>query len=436
MGELKFKSYYKQSINQWNTPSSQLSIIKDVVPVVGMSFILFYGCFIGNSMLIMAITGVISMYLLFCKYVLLLPSMLYFCSFAFMFQAGDFMLYEFLCIVFMFRVFINEKRNQVFLLLWSIIYFITHIISSSITFSNIIPILYIITLLFACVAYRTELYNTCVIMYLLGVFVTSLLGFLKPFSPYLIELLSEDLAEGMNADFIVRFSGLSYDPNFYTISVIISIMLLLFSRYKKTWLTLLLALAYICLGAVTYSKSYILSLLVIFLLYFLDGKSSVSKKVLLFIAFGYLVSTPFFDGIVYVFKERFSGNSNFNDLTTGRYDLWVLYWAHIGDTLKTLFLGHGFSSLQDYKAAHNTYIEILFNFGLIGFLVDYLFIKKSYSLINKQKMTMVHLGIISIVFMLFFNLSAYTFPSLWMCLFMVFILISKRSSYNEVKFES
>lgn len=403
-----------------------LSIFKEIVPIVILSLSIFYACFIGNGIMTMVLTSIICLFLLFCRNEVLVPSMLYFCSFALMFQAGSYMLYEFLCIVFMCRVFITEKFVRSFLLFWFVIYFITHIISSSVTVVNIIPILYIITLIFACVSYNDQ-YDNCVVMYLLGVFVSSLLGFLKPLSSHLIELLSEDFVEGMNVDFIVRFSGLSYDPNFYTICVIISIMLLLFSRYKNTWLALLLASVYICLGMITYSKSYILSIVVIFLLYFLDGRENVSKKVFFFLALGYLVSASFFDEIVFVFKERFTESSNFNELTTGRDELWILYCEQIADSFETLFFGHGISTLLGDKAAHNTFIQILFSFGILGFIVDFLYIKKCFSILNYQGITMIQIGMIAVIFMLLFNLSAYTFPSLWMCLFMFFILISKQS---------
>lgn len=416
--------------------NTELSIFKDILPLVLMSLVVFYSCFIGNAMINMAITTLICLFLLFCRMDMLLPAMLYLSSFAFIFQAGDFMLYEFLCIIFMCRVFINLKRKRGFLILWMIIYFTTHLISSEITLGNIIPVIYVTTLLFACVVYDKKLYKSCSMMFLLGVIITSMLGFLKPFSPYLLELLSEDFAEGASVDFVIRFSGLSYDPNFYVISVIISIMLLLFERHQRNWANLVLCVVYICLGAVTFSKSYILSLAFIFLLYLIDGKTSLTKKILLFVLLGGILSVSYFDEIVYVFKERFSSTSDFNELTTGRGDLWRLYWGHIGDSIVTLFWGHGFSGLQGYKAAHNTYLEILFNFGIIGFVIDYIYINKCFKLINKRWLNIVHLGVLFISFILFFNLSAYTFPSLWGILFMAFILIAKRSENNYVEFES
>lgn len=424
-------------MNDFGKTNFSLSIFKDIVPLVIMSLIVFYSCFIGNAMINMGGTALICLYLLFCRNAILLPAMLYFSSFAFIFQAGDFMLYEFLCIIFICRVFIVAKRMIGMLVAWVIIYFITHLISSSITLGNIIPVIYVMTLLFACVTYEGRQYNNCVIMFLLGIIITSALGFLKPFSPYLLDLLSEDFAEGMSIDYIVRFSGLSYDPNFYTIGVVISIMLLLFNKYQKNWINLALCVVYICLGAVTFSKSYILSLAFISLLYLIDGKTGLTTKILLFALLGGVVSASYFDEIVYVFKERFSGTSDFNELTTGRGDLWRLYWGHIGDTFETLFFGHGFSGLQGHKAAHNTYLEILFNFGIVGFIIDVLYVKKCFKFINKRRwFSIVNLGLLSITLILFFNLSAYTFPSLWGIIFMTFILISKRSENNYVEFKS
>lgn len=416
---------------------STLSLFKAILPIIGLSLAVFYGCFVGSAMITILVTIVICLFLMLCKNEVLLPAMLYFSSFALMFQAGDYMLYEFLCLIFISRVFINKRRMRGFLISWFAIYFITHIISSSITLGNIIPIIYIITLLFACIYYEKKTYDSCVAMFLLGVLVSSLLGFLKPFSPYLIELLSEDFAEGMNVDFVIRFSGLSYDPNFYVISILISLILLLFNRNRSNWTNIAMCVVYIYLGTVTFSKSYILSLAFIFFLYLIDSKTNLTKKILLFTLLGGIVSASYFDEIVYVFKERFSGTSDFNELTTGRGDLWRLYWGHIGDTFETLFFGHGFSGLQGHKAAHNTYLEILFNFGIVGFIIDVLYVKKCFKFINKRRwFSIVNLGLLSITLILFFNLSAYTFPSLWGIFFMTFILISKRSENNYVEFKS
>lgn len=398
-----------------------------------MSLVIFYSCYVGNAMMSMGGTAIICIYLTLCKNVMLLPAMLYFSSFALIFRAGDFMLYEFLCLIFIGRVFIKAEGKRGLLIFLPIMYALTHLLSSSINFGTIIPIIYVITLLFACVTYRDDLFENCKIMYLLGVLISSILGFLKPFSPFLLELLSEDLTDGLGTEYIVRFSGLSYDPNFYSIGAIISVMLLLLSNNKRTIATIIFSVLLICLGAITYSKSYILSIVFVFLLYFLDRKAKVTGKVLLLFILFFIISVSLADEYLYVIQQRFGHSSNLNELTTGREELWKLHLNHIADTDTTLLIGHGIYSIQGDKAAHNTYIQLLYSFGLIGIIVDILYLIKCFKLINKNWLTTAHIGIIAIIFMLFLNLSAYTFPSMWVCLFMVFILISKRSkNYGNI----
>ena len=64
---------------------------------------------------------------------------------------------------------------------------------------------------------------------------------------------------------------------------------------------------------------------------------------------------------------RFSNTSNLSDFTTGRIDLWSKYLEALTDDPLLLLFGKGFTSVLIFdKASHNTIIQVIYQFGLIG----------------------------------------------------------------------
>ncbi len=170
---------------------------------------------------------------------------------------------------------------------------------------------------------------------------------------------------------IFRISGFIGDPNYFAVLIIlVSSLLCLLYYYKAIGVEFwLLFGVLIVLGFFTYSKSYFLCAiaLVLFLLIFVlfpkhNGwawLSIISLTVLLFFAFS---------GEIEVFNlivDRFDTA----DLTTGR-DALNTYYLHyiINNPIITLF-GKGVSAshIQEIgNIVHNSYIELLYRFGLIG----------------------------------------------------------------------
>ena len=68
--------------------------------------------------------------------------------------------------------------------------------------------------------------------------------------------------------------------------------------------------------------------------------------------------------------SRFTGLTNLNQITTGRYDLWGIYLKNICDETYGFLFGHGLNHIEGIKAAHNTYLEIMYKFGVIGVIGD------------------------------------------------------------------
>ncbi len=406
------------------------SIVNGVITPVILSLITFYGCFVGSTSISLFSTLATMVYLCICSFSSLLPTMLYLSLFAYMYNAGGLALYGFISFVYIFRCSLRSRKIG-YIVFWFVLYSVTHLISSALTFGNVTPILNIFTLLIASLNYKQTDYRNCVLMFVLGVMITSLLGFLKPLSDNLLELLAVDFEEGLTKDAVLRFSGLSFDPNFYTITAIISLMLLIFSGRDKSWFTVVVIAVIMFLGFLSYSKSYIVLLLALMFLGILNNQNQKLWKLLVLVLLVSLFMATAFDEMIYVFTERFSGISDMDDLTTGRDSLWKEHLKFISESSLFCWL-LGQELPPGMYAAHNTYIELLFRFGIIGTIVDIAFIRRCFKQLNRKRLSWVNLGFIGIIFTSLFNLSAYTFPTLWACLFMVFILILHRSGVTGV----
>ena len=66
--------------------------------------------------------------------------------------------------------------------------------------------------------------------------------------------------------------------------------------------------------------------------------------------------------------DRFSYAANISQLTTGRTEIWLRYFNEFShNALLTLF-GEGFSAVNLYgRASHNSVIQGIYQFGIIGF---------------------------------------------------------------------
>ena len=83
------------------------------------------------------------------------------------------------------------------------------------------------------------------------------------------------------------------------------------------------------------------------------------------------IKPDLFEIILERFTESGAGGSAINSLTTGRTDIWIDYLDYfIRHPLKTLF-GSGMCGFAEVhgRAAHSTYIEMLFHLGIVGSLL-------------------------------------------------------------------
>lgn len=179
-----------------------------------------------------------------------------------------------------------------------------------------------------------------------------------------------------------RFTGMLRDPNYYALCGIVLAFstLNLVAGYKKTILFIILTMTTL----LSISKMSILLLLGGILLYILFPVFS-TKKIVKYKKFTYTFLVLIVTGIAFVitldsgifdwFFDKFSFRLTSNTLTTGRDYLQQVYMDYfLSDPLTFIFgksLNYNYFydvSYSVYKnmLAHNTYIDILMSFGLIG----------------------------------------------------------------------
>lgn len=212
---------------------------------------------------------------------------------------------------------------------------------------------------------------------------------------------------------IYRFVGLSGDPNYYSVNLMIVLVLMIVLYYNnRIKFPLLMIIFFICgyFTVITYSKSSFLMFFYPIVLLF--WTCLVKRKVGIMAIMSAIVAV--FSSYVAVGKiqflniilNRFSRTDSASDFTTGRWDIWMSYLDFFNDNIIKFFLGSGISApLINNAQAHNTFIEILYTCGILGFTLFIFAIKgifKSNKLQNKSKVLMNFSILICLSFMYFF----------------------------------
>ena len=181
---------------------------------------------------------------------------------------------------------------------------------------------------------------------------------------------------------VVRHSGYYGDPNFYSahISAAISGVLVLLlnntSKIKMLQLAVVLMLLTYC-GFLSVSKMFTLIVVCLFLFFVLEvmfKKGKMSLKVLLLLTFVvgalFLLSTTAFSSLIDMMMSRLLRDENMSDFTTGRTDIWLEFFRLFKNDTSILLLGQGYTNIViTTKTSHNTLIQLIFQFGLVGFIV-------------------------------------------------------------------
>ena len=178
---------------------------------------------------------------------------------------------------------------------------------------------------------------------------------------------------------ITRLSGYFRDPNFYSahITVCLAGIQILLSREKQKIRQLVWAILFVTLiycGLLSASKSFVVVLASLFLVWIpiILERGNIRGKFALIIgilcAGVVFLSSSAVQELLRMMEVRFSYSSSVSELTTGRTDLWIRYAHEFSHNAWLTLFGEGYTSVTlDNAASHNTIIQGIFQFGLIGF---------------------------------------------------------------------
>ena len=175
---------------------------------------------------------------------------------------------------------------------------------------------------------------------------------------------------------IMRLHGLVGDPNFYMTQLVVGIALLAKLRNAgriKMLPFLLMGITMAVLGALTYSKTFLLVFVIFGVVYIIWQFRN--KRILLGIALivAVVLSAEFllfseyspFAGVV----SRLLESTDMDGLTTGRSEIYKLYVQAIGKSAGSFFFGYGLSAPGAGADPHNIYLEILYHCGAVGLVL-------------------------------------------------------------------
>ena len=175
---------------------------------------------------------------------------------------------------------------------------------------------------------------------------------------------------------IYRFKGLYNDPNFYMTLLVLGLAILLkLKNYNMIRLPmfLLLFVSFTAFGALTYSKTFFLMFIMLcgvtVLWQFWNKRvfKGIFFTLFAILAALYLIYSP--DSPFAVVMERLSTSKDLDSVTTGRTDVFAMYWRAISENGNTFLFGHGLAAGGLRKDPHNLYLEIMYYTGLVGVIL-------------------------------------------------------------------
>ena len=181
---------------------------------------------------------------------------------------------------------------------------------------------------------------------------------------------------------VVRHAGYYGDPNFYSVhisSALAGVLVLLLTNKSKARMIklVLMAMALIYCGFLAVSKTFFLVVICLLALFLLElmfqrGKMSLKLLLLLTVVTGavFLLSSTAFTKLFDMMIYRFAGGNNLSDFTTGRTEIWEWFYNLFkNDTVLLIFGNGGTDITQTAMSAHNTVIQGIYQFGIIGFIL-------------------------------------------------------------------
>ena len=221
------------------------------------------------------------------------------------------------------------------------------------------------------------------------------------------------------------------NPNYYTLDIIVAIsaiVVLLNNSVKPKIPLICFVIILSVFGFMSVSKSFLVTwgLMMILWLAVLLKKNFIQALKFIIIAgvaliIFYIVASEYIDLYISRILEDIGGS--LDDITTGRFSIWIDYIKAIFQDLKILFMGNGLNTILESigKGTHNTFLESIFYLGIFGslLLLSLLWLSGGKLLFNK----IIWLPLVVIVVRMI-AIGILTYDNLWIY-FAIYIVLTK-----------
>lgn len=282
-------------------------------------------------------------------------------------------------------------------------------------------------------------YNSLVYSLSIALLIASIVGLILHQLKLYDVLFATDFVYIDNVAFY-RFAGLFNDANFYSLVstfCIASIFNIINDSKNNNLLNIILLFSLTAVSVFTLSKSFLLTVVVIYVVYFIIIRKNNIRVILLLCCIMVLIIASESGNMLKVYIDtlinRLFTDYGEGDLTTGRIFIWRLYWQNImyGHPFYIVF-GHGINALElEGFAAHNSFIQIFYLFGIFGlgfYILQWVVAAKP--LISLRQYSVSKLMPIIVILVQAFFLSSFTFPPITF-LIAIFMLQFNKENGNE-----
>lgn len=215
--------------------------------------------------------------------------------------------------------------------------------------------------------------------FIAGVLIASTLGALGDFIPGLTIFLRETNVK-LEGEAFIRFAGIQYNPNFYTMDITIAIASLLYMIRVKmnAWFDWILIIILFLFGMSSLSQSFLVTIVCAYAIFIISGFALnygvLLKSVFVILAVTLIGSQLYLLPYWNVYMARLGIGSgvekSLSQITTGRSTIWIEYLTLFLSNLRTFFFGVGLSiDAYNIKQSHNYYLEIFVHLGIFGSLI-------------------------------------------------------------------
>lgn len=340
-------------------------------------------------------------------------------------------LFTYLELVFILMVYAKKrfvvKHELSSVILFSVYILFFQLLYDTLNITSTIKMIVNIAILFQISKFPIENSADLFVSYIAGVLCSSLYRFFDS-SIFKISAYTSQKVLGFGGGvFVTRFSGLYTDPNYYAISLIISLCIIVFLYMKKriSLITMAVLSIFLCvLAGMTGSKSALVMLIIpVFEMVYVYCKERRYIVLTVFFVAMIVIIIGIVRGKIAIFNTTFDrlnlDNKSIDALTTGRTVLWRDYLNYFNEHIFKAIFGSSIAVTTlktsiSVTEPHNTYIDLILQLGIVGTLGFLFCIRLAYTNMRRsikrgfQNYTL--LFVIAVMYCFLSQLQGYDFP--------------------------